>query len=83
MKRVLVWGSIVVVVLVGLATAGYFAFLRPSAARVLTGSSAKVTREDLDVLVKCQGLIVAATTIEVKSRASGYVQKIHGPQATG
>ena len=38
---------------------------------------ATVERVAHEVLVRSQGLIVAATTIEVKSRASGLVQAVH------
>lgn len=57
-------------------TVGYGFIFRPTGAAT-TGGSARVTRESLDVLVRSQGLIVAATTIEVKSRASGYVQAVY------
>ena len=77
MKLLALW-SVILLVIVGALGAGYYALKRSrDAARTPAGGSARVSRENLEVLVRTQGLIVAATTIEVKSRASGYVQAIH------
>jgi HlyD family secretion protein len=75
-KRRVLW-SVSVLALVAAAGVGYAVWRSRAKARVPTGVSARVTRENLDVIVRTQGLIVAATTIEVKSRASGYVQAIY------
>src|SRR6187402_1373376 len=76
MKRRILW-SIVLLAIVAAVGAGYAVWRARAKARVPAGTSARVTRENMDVIVRTQGLIVAATTIEVKSRASGYVQAIH------
>src|SRR5688572_23834368 len=75
-KRRILW-SVSVLALVAAAGVGYAVWRSRAKARVPAGVSARVTRENLDVIVRTQGLIVAATTIEVKSRASGYVQAIY------
>jgi HlyD family secretion protein len=77
MKRFLLWtvAAIALLVILGALVGAYF-FLRPTATRA-TGRTARVTRSDLEVVVKTQGVIVPATTVEVKSRASGYVLRIH------
>jgi multidrug efflux pump subunit AcrA (membrane-fusion protein) len=75
-KRKIVW-AVVLLAIVAVVGAGFAVWRSRAKARVPAGSSARVTRENMDVIVRTQGLIVAATTIEVKSRASGYVQAIH------
>jgi HlyD family secretion protein len=79
MKRRRVWWWVGGVGVLGVAIAGVAAYLmmRSTASAATSGGVAKVARENLDVIVRSQGLIVAATTIEVKSRASGYVQAVH------
>lgn len=76
MKRLTLWSVLLFAVVVTVGT-GYAITRSRAAARQPAGGSARVTREAFEVLVRTQGLIVAATTIEVKSRASGYVQAIH------
>lgn len=76
MKRRVLWSLLLLTVLAAVGI-GYPVWRSRAAVRAPAGGSARVTRENLDVLVRTQGLIVAATTIEVKSRASGYVQAIH------
>jgi HlyD family secretion protein len=74
MKKRLLWVA-VLLVLAASATAYYV--WRPSASADTAGGTATVERGTHEVLVRSQGLIVSATTIEVKSRASGLVQAIH------
>lgn len=74
MKKRLFWLTLVLVL--AASGAAYFV-MRPSASADPSGVSATVERGTHEVLVRSQGLIVAATTIEVKSRASGLVQAIH------
>ena len=75
MKKRLLWATLLVLVLAA-GGAAYFV-MRPSASADVTGGTATVERVAHEVLVRSQGLIVAATTIEVKSRASGLVQAVH------
>jgi HlyD family secretion protein len=75
MKRAIIWLSVFVVV--AAAGTGAYLILRPGRASEAAGRTARVARADLEVLVKTQGVIVPATTVEVKSRASGYVLRIH------
>lgn len=75
MKRLFLWAGGFLVLVVAIAAA--YAFTRSSAAGAVAGGSARAATQPMEVLVKSQGLIVAATTIEVKSRASGYVQAVH------
>jgi uncharacterized iron-regulated membrane protein len=63
-KRRILW-SVSVLALVAAAGVGYAVWRSRAKARVPAGVSARVTRENLDVIVRTQGLIVAATTIEV------------------
>lgn len=75
MKRLFFWvGGLLVL---AIAVVAAYAFTRSSATGVAAGGSAVAATQPMEVLVKSQGLIVAATTIEVKSRASGYVQAVH------
>jgi HlyD family secretion protein len=74
MKKALLWVSLLLVLAAG-GTA-YFV-MRPSASADTAGSTGTVERGKHEVLVRSQGLIVSATTIEMKSRASGLVQAIH------
>ena len=75
MKRLFLWTAGLIVL--GVAVAAAYAFTRSSAAGAAGAGSARATTQPMEVLVKSQGLTVAATTIEVKSRASGYVQAVH------
>lgn len=75
MKKRLLWATLLVVVIAG-GVVTYFV-MRPTATAATTGGTAKVERGRHEVVVRSQGLIVAATTIEVKSRASGLVQAVH------
>jgi RND family efflux transporter MFP subunit len=74
MKKLLLW--LVPVLVLAAGGAAYFV-MRPSASADSVGGTATVERGRHEVLVRSQGLIVAATTIEVKSRASGLVQAVH------
>jgi HlyD family secretion protein len=74
MKKRLLWVTALLVVAAS-ATA-YFVW-RPAASADTVGGTASVERGIHQVVVRSQGLIVSATTIEVKSRASGLVQTIH------
>jgi RND family efflux transporter MFP subunit len=75
MKRVFLWAGGLLVLVIAVVAA--YAFTHSSTTGVAAGGTARATKQPMEVLVKSQGLIVAATTIEVKSRASGYVQAVH------
>lgn len=75
MRKRLLWVTLLALTLAA-GGAAYVA-MRPSASADPAGATATVERGRHEVLVRSQGLIVAATTIEVKSRASGLVQAIH------
>jgi RND family efflux transporter MFP subunit len=74
MKKRLIWGTLLLVL--GISATAYVVW-RPSARAEPAGGTGIVQRGTHEVLVRSQGLIVSATTIEVKSRASGLVQAIH------
>jgi HlyD family secretion protein len=74
MKKRLLWVTGLLVL--AASGAAYFVW-RPSVSADIAGGTGTVERGRHEVLVRSQGLIVSATTIEVKSRASGLVQAIH------
>src|SRR5688572_22051034 len=76
MKKRLLWVTGLLVLVLAAGGAAYFLW-RPSANAETAGGTGTVERGTHEVLVRSQGLIVSATTIEVKSRASGLVQAIH------
>jgi RND family efflux transporter MFP subunit len=74
MKKRLLW---VTGLLVVAASGTAYVVWRPRVSAETAGGTGTVERGRHEVLVRSQGLIVSATTIEVKSRASGLVQSIH------
>jgi HlyD family secretion protein len=74
MTKRLLWLTLLLAVV---ASGTAYFVTRPSATTAAAGGTATVERVNHEVLVRSQGLIVAATTIEVKSRASGLVQAVH------